>query len=129
MTCLNPNGFISGGNCKKGCTYVSNNDHFCWTLRDLNLGITRDSFYLTMRTASARNLNFCLLSVGIPPRSMPVTIIMSFGHFVDILGVFCRASVPPSCRNSSSLEQSSPASSSDSEPSSPECVHSSDEAC
>jgi len=103
MTCLNPNGFFSGGNSRKGCTYVSNNDYFCWTLRDLNPGITRDSLCLAMRPASARNLNFCLLSVGSPHRSISVTIIMSFSHFVDVLGFFCRPSVP-SYRNSSWLE-------------------------
>ena len=129
MTCLNPNGFISGGNSKKNCTYLSNKNHFCLSLRDLKPGITRDSLCLAMRPASVCNLNFWFLFVGIPPRSIPVTKIMSFGHFVDVLALFCRPTVPSHGKSSSLLLQPSASSSSVSAPSSPEFVHSSDEAC
>ena len=128
MTCLNPNGFISGGTSKKGCTHLSNKNHFYLSLRDLKPGITRDSLCLAMRPASVRNLNFWFLSVGIPPRSIPVTTIMSLGHFVDVLALF-RWPPDPSPTKSSSLLLQTSYSSSVSAPSSPEFVLSSDEAC
>jgi hypothetical protein len=125
MTFLNPNGFISAGNSRKGCTHLSNKDHLSLSLRDLKPDITRESLCLAMRPASICNFNFYLLSFGIPPWSIPVTIIMSFGHFVDVLAFFA---TDPSYCSSSSLVLRSSASSFDSEPSSLECDHSLNEA-
>jgi hypothetical protein len=53
---------------------------------------------------------------------------MSFGHFVDVLALFCWPPDPSPSKSSLLLLQTS-YSSSVSAPSSPEFAHSSDEAC
>jgi hypothetical protein len=43
---------------RSSCTWSSNKLHFCWRLRDLIPGMTKESFYLAMRTQSILNLYF-----------------------------------------------------------------------
>jgi hypothetical protein len=71
--------------------------HFSLLLSSLISGKFKGIFCLAMSPASALNLRFWVNGTGIPTMSTSVTIIVSLGHFVDVLGALPWHWAPPIC--------------------------------
>jgi hypothetical protein len=92
---LNACGFTSSWNFKCFCTCLSNKSHFSSLFSSLNYGKCKGIFCLATSPASALNLRFWVNGTGIPPILTSVTIIVSHGHFVDVLGTLPQHWAPP----------------------------------
>jgi hypothetical protein len=92
---LNTYGFASSWNFKCFCTCLSNKSHFSSLLSSLISGKFKGIYCLAASPASTLNLCFWVNGTGIPTMSTSVTIIVSLGHFVDVLGALPRRWASP----------------------------------
>jgi hypothetical protein len=88
-------GFTPSWNFKCSYTCLSNKSHFSSLLSSLNSGKCKCIFCLATSLTSTLNLRFWVNGIGIHPKSTSVTIIVSLGHFVDVLGALPRRWAPP----------------------------------